>query len=103
MCAEHQALSRLVEEKIAAFPCSGEINLTVENSTKILLELHREYAGGAESIDEIDGLGVNFNTWRFNVRSSNTEPLLRVNVETKADQQLLTEKTHELLTFIKSI
>jgi phosphomannomutase len=103
LCAENQPLSRLVAEKISAFPCSGEINLTVENSTKILLELHRKYAEHAESIDEIDGLGVNFKTWRFNVRTSNTEPLLRVNIETKADKQLLTEKTQELLNFIKNI
>lgn len=103
ICTEQQSLSHLVAEKIADFPCSGEINLTVKNSTDVLLALHRQYSEAAESIDEIDGLGVNFKTWRFNVRSSNTEPLLRVNVETRADKKLLSDKTHELLEFIRSI
>ncbi|WP_206485952.1 phosphomannomutase [Thalassotalea sp. G2M2-11] len=96
-------LSSLVCESQNAYPCSGEINLKVDNTDKVLLALHREYAKSAESIDEIDGLGINYIDWRFNVRCSNTEPLLRVNVESRGDIELLQKKTGELLSFINRV
>ena len=103
LCTEKQSLSSLVAAKIADFPCSGEINLTVNNSEKVLQALTTKYADEALTVETIDGIGINFDTWRFNVRSSNTEPLLRVNVETRADKHLLSEKTNELLEFIRLV
>lgn len=96
-------LSSLVSDSQHAYPCSGEINLKVANTDKVLLALHQAYAKDADSIDEIDGLGINYATWRFNVRCSNTEPLLRVNVESRRNIELLQRKTGELLSFINRI
>ncbi len=72
LCTEKQSLSSLVAAKIADFPCSGEINLTVNNSEKVLQALTTKYADEALTVETIDGIGINFDTWRFNVRSSNT-------------------------------
>jgi len=94
-------LSQLVADLTQSFPCSGEINLTVPNSDAILKQLNSHYQHQAESVDYTDGIGMTFSQWRFNVRSSNTEPLLRVNVETRADKTLLAAKTDELLSVIQ--
>ncbi|MBU2880546.1 phosphomannomutase [Psychrosphaera sp. B3R10] len=103
LCMSGKTLSQLVNQATSQFPCSGEINLTVNNSDKILKALSNKYANGACKVESIDGIGISFDQWRFNVRSSNTEPLLRVNVETRGDRTLLTEKTNELIAFIKLI
>lgn len=97
-----KSLSTLIAEQVAAFPCSGEINLTVNDAAKVIASLEETYAKQALSIDKIDGLSLEFDDWRFNVRSSNTEPLLRLNVETKANTELLKQKTDELLKLIRS-
>lgn len=99
----NKPFSSFVKESQQAYPCSGEINLKVENTDIVLLALHQKYVKNAESIDEIDGLGVNYANWRFNVRCSNTEPLLRVNVESRNDIKLLQQKTGELLNFINRL
>lgn len=93
-------LSQLVEDLTFRFPCSGEINLTVSNNQLILDQLNSHYQNQAESTDYTDGIGMNFLSWRFNVRTSNTEPLLRINIETRNDKLLLLQKTTELLALV---
>jgi phosphomannomutase/phosphomannomutase/phosphoglucomutase len=97
---ERRPLSAMVDERIARYPVSGEINLTLADPAGALAAAKREYSAGAISVDETDGLSVEFSRWRFNVRMSNTEPVVRVNVETRADKLLLQEKTEELLQFL---
>jgi len=100
MSIENKPLSELVGEMIRKFPCSGEINSRIENPKEKLVQLKEKYSDG--KIDEIDGVSVEYDNWRFNVRMSNTEPLLRLNVESKGDEKLMKEKTEELLAFIRS-
>ncbi|WP_424938717.1 phosphomannomutase [Algiphilus sp.] len=97
-----QPLSELVDERMHLFPASGEINRTVADSDATLAMLEKEYGEGAIKIDHTDGLSVEFAEWRFNVRASNTEPLLRLNVESRANEALMQENTQELLAKIES-
>jgi len=99
MSDENKPFSRLVEEMVKAYPCSGEINSTVENAKAKIEEIKAKYADGKQ--DELDGISVEYANWRFNVRMSNTEPLLRLNVESKGDIKLMEQKTEELLTLIR--
>lgn len=94
------SLAHMVEQRIAAYPCSGEINFKVGDAVGVVRKLHDRYAGEALVEDRTDGLSLEFAMWRFNVRSSNTEPLLRLNVETRANAQLLAVKTAELRKLI---
>jgi phosphomannomutase len=92
-------LSQLVAERIAAFPVSGEINSRVADPDRVIAHIEEVYAGGEK--DFTDGLSIAFPEYRFNVRKSNTEALLRLNVETRGDVVLLQEKTREILALIK--
>jgi phosphomannomutase len=95
------SLSRLVAERMAAFPVSGEINRTVDDPDAVIRAVEKHYGNGRK--DSTDGLGIAFSDFRFNIRKSNTEPLLRLNVETRGDAELLRQKTSELLDFIKQL
>ncbi len=100
-----KTLSQLVDEMIEAFPISGEINFKLDGITapEVLAKLENEYSQfdkQTASLDKLDGLSVNFPNWRFNVRASNTEPLIRLNVETKGDKALLDKKTTALQNWI---
>lgn len=97
---EKRPLSNLVEEMIAAYPCSGEINSTVKDATSKIEEIAKRYPDGKH--DRLDGLSVEYDTWRFNLRMSNTEPVLRLNVESRGDINLIKQKTEELLKIIRS-
>ena len=90
-------LSALVGERIAKFPASGEINRRVADAQATIAAVRARYAGEAAAVDLTDGLSMEFASWRFNLRPSNTEPLIRLNVETRADTVLLEAKTAELL------
>jgi phosphomannomutase len=92
-------LSELVSDRIAAFPVSGEINNKVAQPDGVIARVKAAYADG--EMDFIDGLSVAFPRYRFNMRKSNTESLLRLNVETRGDKNLLQEKTREILEMIK--
>ena len=81
-----QSLSSLVEEMITKFPCSGEINFKVADTQATIQKLFDHFADQNPSIDHTDGVSLDFGAWRFNVRASNTEPLLRLNIETRLDQ-----------------
>ncbi|MCD0186870.1 phosphomannomutase CpsG [Acinetobacter sp. PW68] len=81
-----ESLSSLVEEMIAKFPCSGEINFKVADTQATIQKIFEHYASQNPAIDQTDGVSLDFGTWRFNVRASNTEPLLRLNIESRRDQ-----------------
>jgi phosphomannomutase len=100
MAEEGKTLSELVGEMIKKYPCSGEINTTLENPKAKIEEIKAKYTDGI--LDELDGVSVEYDTWRFNVRMSNTEPLLRLNVESKGDIELMKTKTNELLELIRN-
>jgi phosphomannomutase len=101
MAKSEKPLSQLVEERIAAYPASGEINREVKNAPEALQTLEKKYASKAESVEHVDGLSMDFGSWRFNLRSSNTEPVVRLNVESRADKALMEEKTAELLKWLE--
>ena len=96
-------LSALVGERMKAFPASGELNTRLTGDVKAVLERARQsYAPGAESIDFTDGLSVEHRDWRFNLRGSNTEPLVRLNVESRGSEALMRAKTQELLQLVQA-
>lgn len=81
-----QTLSSLVEGMIEKFPCSGEINFKVADTQLTIQKIFDYYAEQKPAIDHTDGVSLDFGAWRFNVRASNTEPLSRLNIESRADQ-----------------
>ena len=84
------------------FPASGEINTHLEGPSRaVISRVQQVYAGGALNVDFTDGLSVEFAQWRFNLRGSNTEPLVRLNVESRGSTALMQEKTAELLRLIR--
>jgi phosphomannomutase len=100
VCAAGKGLSTLVSERVAAYPCSGEINRTIGDPTAVLTRVEAVYRGQAISIEYVDGLSMAFANWRFNLRMSNTEPVVRLNVESRGDAALMQAKTRELLGLI---
>jgi phosphomannomutase len=95
-----QPLSELVAERMAAYPCSGEINRTIANPAAVLSNVEEVYGRQAQSVDHVDGLSMSMGNWRFNLRMSNTEPVVRLNVESRGDPSLMEAKTTELLALI---
>ncbi len=98
---KNQPLSELVAQRIAAFPSSGEINSRLDNPKDAIQRVRQYYEKDALSIDETDGVSLEFEQWRFNLRSSNTEPVVRLNVESRANPQLMQEKTKEILALLR--
>lgn len=98
-----KTLSELVDECMAKYPVSGEINCKVANGGDVLKRLEQKFAAKGAVVDYTDGLSMEFAAWRFNVRMSNTEPLLRVNVESRGDKQLMETKTQEILDYIQNL
>jgi phosphomannomutase len=99
MSEEKKTLSQLVDEMIVDYPCSGEINSTIDDPAGKIKEIEKKYSDG--KIDELDGISIEYPNWRFNLRMSNTEPILRLNVESRHDEKLMKEKTEELLKLIR--
>ncbi len=95
-----RSLHELVSEMIRNYPCSGEVNSTVADVKSVLDRVEKQYSDG--KIDHLDGVSVEFPTWRFNLRGSNTEPVIRLNVETRGDEALMKAKTEELLKLIRA-
>jgi phosphomannomutase len=93
------SLSALVTERMERYPVSGEINSVVDDPDAAITRVEQHFQGGEK--DDIDGLSLAFENFRFNIRKSNTEPLLRLNVESRGDKKLLEEKTGELLELIR--
>ncbi|MBV8805656.1 MAG: phosphomannomutase [Sinobacteraceae bacterium] len=96
-----QTLSELVGERMRMFPASGEINRRLTGDPKeILARVRKLYESKAVALDLTDGLSLEFPQWRFNLRSSNTEPLVRLNVESRGSDALMKEKTAEILALL---
>ena len=100
MSVQRASLSSLIDDRIALYPASGEINRKVGDARKVQAAIEARYAKQALKIAHVDGLGMEFADWRFNLRASNTEPLLRLNVESRGDAALMQAKTDELLAQI---
>nr|MBP8207664.1 phosphomannomutase CpsG [Acinetobacter sp.] len=97
-------LSSLVEEMIEKFPCSGEINFKVEDTQVTIQKIFNHFADRNPTIDNTDGVSLDFGAWRLNVRASNTEPLLRLNIESRKDHNPKPMQTYvdELTQLIQS-
>ncbi|WP_376708396.1 phosphomannomutase CpsG [Shewanella surugensis] len=97
-------LSKIIASAIQAFPTSGEINIAINNPTEAINRVKTHYQAQASKIDTCDGISLEFTgdqkEWRFNLRHSNTEPLVRLNVESKGDPQLLKQKTNEVMALL---
>ena len=98
-----KTLSELVGERMARFPCSGEINRRVPDGRAAIEAVQQAYQPKALSIDFTDGLSLEFAEWRLNLRSSNTEPLIRLNVESRGSTALMQEKTDEVLGLLRRL
>ena len=94
-------LSELLGDRIKAYPCSGEINTTVKDGAATLIRIKEYFSKLNPSIDYTDGVSLDFGSWRTNLRISNTEPLLRLNIETKANPELLRKKVLEISSILK--
>lgn len=95
-----RSLAELVDEAMAAYPASGEINRRVRDARAAIAAVEERFASRALARDTTDGLSLEFGGWRFNLRSSNTEPVLRLNVESRGDRALMEEKTKEILGIV---
>jgi phosphomannomutase len=93
-------LSELVAAAVSRFPTSGEINRKVGDPAAVIAAIRARYGSKALSVDETDGVGMDFDDWRFNLRMSNTEPLIRLNVESRGDAGLMARRRDELLAVI---
>ncbi|MFH8135002.1 phosphomannomutase CpsG [Pantoea osteomyelitidis] len=93
-------LSSMVAERIKFFPASGEINRKLKDAKNVIANIKHAYFKEAKYIDETDGISLEFESWRFNLRTSNTEPLVRLNVESKSAPELMRNKTIEILTLL---
>ena len=97
-----QSLSQLVGARIDRFPVSGELNYRVADAKGTIAAFEAQYAPQAMKVDRTDGISYEFSDWRFNLRTSNTEPLIRLNVEARGSAALMRSKTDELLALLKS-
>jgi len=100
MSVTGKPLSELVGEMAGRYPVSGEINRRVGDPGAVLARVQEKYSPGALSVDRTDGLAMEFESWRFNLRMSNTEPLIRLNVESRGDGLLMESRTKDLLALI---
>ena len=96
-------LSQLVAERIKKYPASGEINRRVADSARVIAAIRQTYEPDAIDVDHTDGLSLDLGQWRFNLRESNTEPVIRLNVESHGDEELTQNKTAELLAAMDKI
>lgn len=97
LCQTGQPFSSLIDARIEAYPASGEINRTIAEPPKVIAAIEAAYSVGAKTVSHVDGLSVEYDNWRFNLRMSNTEPVVRLNVESRGDIPLMEAKTAELL------
>ena len=100
MSQSKKSLAALVGERMLKFPASGEINRKVKDAAAVIVAVEAKYTPSAIAVDHVDGLSVEYKEWRFNLRSSNTEPLLRLNVESRGNDALMRAKTAELLAVL---
>ncbi|MBH1609654.1 phosphomannomutase [Stenotrophomonas maltophilia] len=96
-----RSLADWVEDRMAAYPCSGEINFKVADAKAAVARVMEHFAAQSPALDHTDGISADFGNWRFNLRSSNTEPLLRLNVEARGDAALMQARTDEISRLIQ--
>ena len=101
MSTSGKPLSELVGDRMERFPASGEINRRLADPAAALRRIREIYEPDALRVDETDGVRIDFENWRFNLRLSNTEPLIRLNVESRADRALMERKTQEVLAHLE--
>ncbi|CAK0767819.1 phosphomannomutase [Gammaproteobacteria bacterium] len=100
LCISGRTLSSLGNERIAAYPCSGEINFRIKNPQHVIETIAAIFAADHPTREDIDGISLEFADWRFNLRASNTEPLVRLNIETHGNATLLQQQTERLRALI---
>ena len=98
-----KTLSELVNDRMNLFPASGEINRKVADAPSAIQKLNDLYGKDAKSIDKTDGVSIEFEDWRFNLRASNTEPVIRLNVESRADEALMQQKVNDILNILDQL
>ena len=103
LCTSQASFSSLVDAAMEKYPTSGEINREVPDAAAAIKLIRDHYEGAAESVDTTDGVSLAFADWRFNLRASNTEPVIRLNVETRGDTQLMQDKRDELLALLDDL
>lgn len=101
LSVKNMKLSETVSERISAYPSSGEINSKLENPKESISKVLESYQPDALVFDETDGISLEFDDWRFNLRSSNTEPVVRLNVESRGNIALMEEKTQSILAILR--
>ncbi|WGE42931.1 phosphomannomutase CpsG [Actinobacillus equuli] len=99
LCTTGKPLSELVGARLDKFPSPGEINSKLTDAKSAIMRVTQAYQDG--KVTTLDGLSVEYDNWRFNLRSSNTEPVVRLNLETRGDKQLMQEKTDEILALLR--
>lgn len=102
LSVKQQSLSSLLEERIAKYPSPGEINSRVDDAAASIERVLKHFSGDAIEIDKTDGISLSFPEWRFNLRMSNTEPVVRLNVESRANAALMQQKTKEILALVRA-
>lgn len=102
VCVKNQSLGDLVNDRVIAYPASGEINSTLENASAAIERVLKVFEPKALKIDYTDGISLEFSDWRFNLRSSNTEPVVRLNVESRNNIKLMEDKTAEILKLLRA-
>ncbi|MEE9357105.1 MAG: phosphomannomutase CpsG, partial [Sedimenticolaceae bacterium] len=102
LCQRSQSLSALVDDQIACYPSSGEINSKLADPQAAIQRVTDHFQSSALEIDRTDGISLEFESWRFNLRCSNTEPVVRLNVESKGDLNLMQGKTEEILSILRA-
>jgi phosphomannomutase len=103
LCESQSSLSSHVDACMRDFPTSGEINREVPDAAAAIRHISDHYKDSAESVDRMDGVGMSFGDWRFNLRASNTEPVIRLNVESRGDEQLMADKRDALLALLNEL
>ena len=101
LCLKGKTLGELVRDRMAAWPASGEINSKLADPQVAIARVQQHFALHAQDVDHTDGISMAFADWRFNLRSSNTEPVVRLNVESRNNEQLMEEKTEEILKLLR--
>ena len=100
LCLKGQSLGELVRDRMVAYPASGEINSTLAEPAAAIARVEQHFSREALSVDRTDGISMSFVDWRFNLRASNTEPVVRLNVESRGDIPLMEARTRTLLALL---
>ena len=101
VCTTGKTLGQLVNHSIDTYPSPGEINSKLTDAQAAIARVRAAYEKDAISVSDLDGISIEYPNWRFNLRSSNTEPVVRLNLETRGDKALMQEKTDEVLALLR--